>query len=209
MSTETTIPETTITLAVPAAASAPAVVASVSVEAEKLRVAESMLAELQAQNKTLQASHQKALEPLKAQLKMKMESAPDDIKARFTGRDLDIDPVASMSELDAELGRFEKMQAAANAEALKTIEEYRIKVKKDFGFSLPELNALTMKSATPAAQVQAAGGKPAPVAKPGDPSDLNNLPALNLRQFAAVTADSNKMASYLDAHHKAALAAKE
>jgi hypothetical protein len=200
METETT---TTTETATPTAAPA------ISVEAEKLRVAEGMLAELQAQNKTLLESHQKAMEPLRAQLKTKMEAAPEIVKVRFKDRDLDKDPVATMAELDSELGHFEAMKTAANADAEKRVREYAEKLKKQFGFSAPELDKLAPAATATTASTPTAGAKPNPKDKPGDPADLNNLTALNLQQFASITADSNKMASYLEAKKQAAMAAKD
>jgi len=174
--------------------------------AEKLRVAESMLATMQQEKEAL-ATKQKALEePLKAQFQKALEGAPEAVKGKFAGKT--VDPVEGLKALEEETKIYNSIKAEAVKEVQSQVSEYQKTLAAKYGTRIPDISAVFVDKNEP--------NKTEPrVTNPGNANksnptvgDLASKEALTADETRKITGRLSSMAAWLKAKQNAAIAAK-
>jgi len=111
---------------------------------EKLRVAEAMLASVQAEKESLAAKQVELVEPLKAQFTKTLESAPEAVRAKFAGKE--VDPVAGLKAIEEETRLYNSIKAEAVKEVQAQVSEYQKNLAAKYGTRIPDISAVFVEA---------------------------------------------------------------
>jgi hypothetical protein len=179
---------------------------------EKLRVAESMLATMQAEKDAMVTKQAELVEPLKAQFTKVLESAPAAVQAKFKGKE--IDPVAGLKAIEEETKIYNDIKAEAVKEVQAQVTEYQKNLSAKYGTRVPDISAVFVEkdsqtstsTSTQTARVAGTGET-----KPTKPTvgDLATRDVLTTDEMRTITGRLSSMAAWMSAKKEAAIAAKK
>lgn len=177
---------------------------------EKLRVAEAMLASVQAEKESLAAKQAELVEPLKAQFAKTLESAPEAVRAKFFGKE--IDPIAGLKAVEEETKLYNSIKAEAVKEVQAQVSEYQRSLTAKYGTRIPDISAVFVEANTGTnAEKSAPRVAGNAETKPTKPTvgDLATRDVLTTDEMRTITGRLSSMAAWMSAKKEAAIAAKK
>lgn len=175
---------------------------------EKLRVAEEMLSAQKAQMEALQEQAKAFQAAKKAELDALIKAAPEPVRNRYTGKELD--PLKDAETVKADVQQYQAMEEAAKKAALEHVQAYREQLRQKHGIALPDPEKYIVetpkedpKSAEKPAQQAAVASQQSD--RQMKMTDLAAKETLSLHDVQNVTGRFSAMAAFLQARKNAAL----
>jgi len=174
---------------------------------EKLRVAEEMLTSQKAQMETLQVQANQYQTAKKAELEALIKSAPEPVRTRYTGKELD--PLKDAETVKADIQAYKAMEESAKKAAMEHVQAYREQLRQKHGIALPDPEKYIVETPqddpkqTQTKQVQAAASQQNE--RNVTITDLAAKDQLNLHDVQNVTGRFSAMAAFLQARKNAVL----